>query len=151
MDAKNVVLLGGAGAVAWWFFLRSPAPAAAVTPGTPAAVTPDPNAIVGGSSLDGMYAKMLERAKTMAGAGASSLLGVDDWNYFLMQGSPSVSAPDPMPLFQAAVPGFDRAQKITASQYWTVMRPALATQLGLSGFAGLGYYGKLAELTGGGW
>jgi hypothetical protein len=48
-----------------------------------------------------------------------------------------MTAPDPLPLFTAAAPGFDRSQLVTSGQYWAVMGPALKSQLGLTG---LGLY-----------
>ena len=64
---------------------------------------------------------------------------MDHWGFFLNQELTPMgkAAPDPLPLFQAAVPGFVREQPLTAGQYWAVMVPALKSQLGLSG---LGLY-----------
>jgi hypothetical protein len=77
----------------------------------------------------------------MVAAAGSGSRGVDEWNSYLATAG-NLTPPDPMPLFQAAVPGFDRSQKLTAAQYWGVMAPALTAQQGLTGmgrvFAGLG-------------
>ena len=68
-------------------------------------------------------------------------LAVDDWGWYLNKVLATIgsgkAAPDPMPIFTAAIPGFVRSQLLTAAQYWAVMAPALTSQLGLSG---LGMY-----------
>jgi hypothetical protein len=126
-------LLGGAGVAAYWYFVRpmmaasSPAPAAA-----------NPNAIVGANTADGIFLKL-------QAAGGNTPKGVDDWDVILMQVAPQLgTAPDPMPLFQAAVPGFDRGQLLTAAQYWNVLAPWLKANKGLSG---LGMYATLGNLA----
>lgn len=131
-DSSKLLLFGAAGAAVWWFYLRQPA---AVAPGTPAVAAPDPNAIVGANTVAGIQARVIAAAKAPAEG-----LGVDTWDFFVNQQLAPLGkvAPDPMPIFQAASPGFDRAQPVTASQYWAVMGPALKSQLGLSG---LGLYG----------
>jgi hypothetical protein len=65
---------------------------------------------------------------------------MDDWGYFLNQALAPIglTAPDPYPLFNAAVPGISRSQLLNAGQYWVIMGQALKSQLGLSG---LGLYG----------
>lgn len=133
-DNTKILLFGAAGAAAWWFFLRKPG-AAAIAPGTPAVVTPDPNAIVGANTVAAIQARVLVAAKAPAEG-----LPVDTWDWFVNQQLAPLgkSAPDPMPLFQAASAGFDRSQPVTASQYWAVMGPALKTSAGLSG---LGLFG----------
>jgi hypothetical protein len=129
-DNTKLFLMGGAAVAVWWFYLRKPA-----APASPAAAAVDPNAITGANTVAGIQARVLLAAKAPAEG-----LGVDEWNYFVNDalGPLGKSAPDPMPLFVAASPGFDRSQKITAGQYWAVMGPALKSQLGLSG---LGMYG----------
>ena len=89
-------------------------------------------------SLDTLYSKMVAAAKA---AGQGDSLGVDAWGYYL--NNSGITAPDPLPIFSAAVSNFDRAQVFTAPQYWAIMAPALKTQLGLSG---LGMYGGLGAL-----
>jgi hypothetical protein len=88
--------------------------------------------VVGANTLAGIYGRLVTNAKAPAAG-----LTVDQWGYSL---NPEVSgaAPDPLPIFVAAIPGFDRSQLVTAPQYWAVMGPALKTQLGLSG---LGFFG----------
>jgi hypothetical protein len=123
----------------WLSFLGIAAPVAAVT--TPAAATatsapivPDPNAISGANSAAGI------QAHTMSLANAPAVgLTCDQWGYYLNQvlAPLNMVAPDPLPLFTAAAPGFDRSQVLTAGQYWAVMTPALKSQLG---FTGLGLY-----------
>jgi len=129
-DNSKLLLLGAAGAAVWWFYIRKPASVAA-----PATSVPDPNMILGANTVAGIQARVLAAARAPAEG-----LGVDEWGYVLNNElSPlGKSAPDPLPLFQAAAPGFDRSQKVTAGQYWAVMGPALKSQLGLSG---LGLYG----------
>ena len=90
------------------------------------------------ASLDSLYSKMVAAAKA---AGEASSLGVDAWGYYL--NNSGITAPDPLPIFSAAVANFDRSQVFTAPQYWAIMAPALKTQLGLSG---LGVYGGLGQL-----
>lgn len=128
-DNTKLLLLGGAAAAVWWFYIRKPAPA------VPATVAVDPNAITGANTVAGIQARVLLAAKAPADG-----LAVDEWGYVLntVLAPLGKAAPDPMPLFQAASPGFDRGQKVTAGQYWAVMGPALKSQLGL---AGLGMYG----------
>jgi hypothetical protein len=117
----------------WLAFLGlGPAPAAPAT----AALAPNPNAITGANTLDGIYQRMVAAAP-------SGPHSIDEWDVYLKQ-TDNIAPPDPMPLFTAAVPGFDRSQQVTAAQYWGVMAPALKTQLGLSG---LGTYGGLAALS----
>jgi hypothetical protein len=131
-DSTKLLLFGGAAAAVWYFYLRTPA---AVAPGTPAVITPDPNAIVGADTVAGIQAQTIAQAKAPAAG-----LSVDNWGYILNQVLAPLgkAAPDPMSIFPAAVPGFDRSQLVTSGQYWAVMGPALKSQLGLSG---LGLYG----------
>jgi hypothetical protein len=130
-DNTKLLLLGAAGAAVWWFYIRKPAAPSTST----ATAVPDPNAITGANTVAGIQARVLLAAKAPADG-----LPVDEWGFFLNESLAPLgkSAPDPMPLFVAAVPGFDRGQKLTAGQYWAVMGPALKSQLGLSG---LGMYG----------
>jgi hypothetical protein len=106
------------------------------TVSAPAPVVPDPNAITGANTVSGI------QAATLLAAGAPAAgLSVDQWGYALnnVLAPLGKAAPDPMPLFTAAAPGFSRGQLVTAGQYWAVMGPALKSQLGLSG---LGMYGR---------
>jgi hypothetical protein len=98
------------------------------------AVVATPNPITGANTVAGIQAATL----LAAGAPAEGL-GVDAWGWYLNQQLAPLGkvAPDPMPIFTAASPGFDRSQPVTAAQYWGVMAPALRSQLGLSG---LGMY-----------
>jgi hypothetical protein len=80
------------------------------------------------------------QAGTLLAAGAPAEgLGVDAWGWYVNQQLAPLgkTAPDPAPLFAAALPGFTRSQLVTAPEYWAVMGPALKSQLGLSG---LGLY-----------
>lgn len=142
-------LVGGAAYLAWrqgWLDSFLPASVAA-NPVTPAAVpvipaAPDPNAIQGQNTLAGIYGRLVTAAKAPAAG-----LAADEWDFYL---NPLLSplgkvAPDPMEVFPAAVPGFDRSQKLSAGQYWSVVGPALRAQ-GLSGlgfFGGMGLYGVI--------
>lgn len=137
-DNTKLLLLGAAGAAVWWFYLRKPA-AESATPATTAA--PAPGAIVGANTVAGIQGRVLLAAKPPAEG-----LGVDEWGWFLNSELAPLgkTAPDPMPLFQAAVPGFDRSQKLTSAQYWAVMEPALKAQ----GLAGMGIYAGLGVLVG---
>jgi hypothetical protein len=125
----------------WLSSLGIGAPVAAV-PAAPVALLPvalaptvaAPNAITGANTVAGI------QAATLLAAGAPAQgLGVDEWGWYLNQQLAPLgkTAPDPLPLFVAASPGFDRSQLVTAAQYWAVMTPALKAQTGLSG---LGMY-----------
>jgi hypothetical protein len=126
----------------WLSFLGIAAPAATAaattaatsTPAVPVTVAPSPNAISGANSAAGIQAHTIALANAPAAG-----LGVDQWGYYLNQvlAPLNMVAPDPLPLFTAAAPGFDRSQVLTAGQYWAVMTPALKSQLGLTG---LGLY-----------
>lgn len=115
-------------------------PATSGTPATSAGAVPTTPSAASPSTLDALYTKFLAAAK--AGGSDTGTLGVDGWGWYLNQSG--ITAPDPMPIFSAAVPGFDRSQQFTITQYWAVMAPALKTQLGLSG---LGMYGALAGMA----
>jgi hypothetical protein len=68
-------------------------------------------------------------------------LGPDEWGWYLnneLAAAGKPAAPDPLTVFGA---GLDRSVKMTAAQYWPAMEAALRSQLGLSGFRGLGLYG----------
>lgn len=116
--------------------IGAPAAATAATPAPAAAVpvVPDPNAITGANTVAGIQARVLLAANAPAAG-----LTADQWGWYLNNALAPLgkSAPDPLPVFVAAVPGFDRSQALTAGQYWAVMAPALKSQLGLSG---LGMY-----------
>ncbi len=129
-DNSKLMLFAAAGAAAWWFYIRKPAPA------VPTVVAPDPNAIVGANTVAGIQARVIAAAKAPAEG-----LGVDDWGFFVNQELAKIgkSAPDPAPLFQAASPGFERSQPVNAAQYFAVMGPALKTQTGLSGLGLFGF------------
>ena len=105
-----------------------------MTAGNPTPTTSTTSsAAAGGRTLDSVYQAMLAAAK----AGSITETNADGWNYFVMQSTPSIVAPDPVPLFTAANSSWQRADNMTAAQYWAVMGPALKTQYGLSG---LGFY-----------
>ncbi len=131
-DSSKLLMFGGAAAAAyWWFYMRpqsTPVPVAAG--GAPVVVTPDPNAVVGANTLAGIQARVLATAKAPAEG-----YGIDAWSWFVNNElSPlGKSVPDPMPIFAAAVPGFDRGQPISGAQYFAVMTPALKAATGLSG------------------
>ena len=129
MNPVKLLAFGAAGVAVWWFFLRAPGTAAVAT------VAPSTSAKSAGS-LDAAFAAMVRKAN---GATSGS---VDDWNAWLMQGTPSITAPDPMPIFQAAISGFDRSRRLSAAEYWAVMSPVMKTQYGLSG---LGLFGAMAQ------
>ena len=148
-DNSGMIKLAVAGAVAYyaysqgWFASLGIGTAAAATPAaTPAlpaapvapAAPVNPNPITGSNTLAGIYSRMI----AAAGPGPYN---ADVWNTYLATAG-SLTPPDPMPIFTAAVPGFTRSQTLTAAQYWGVMAPALTAQQGLSGmgrvFAGLG-------------
>jgi len=143
-NSGTMIKLGVAAAVLYyaytknWFSLLAPGAFGAPATAAPAAavpVVPNPNAITGANTVSGI------QAATLLAAGAPAAgLSVDQWGYALnnVLAPLGKSAPDPMPLFTSAAPGFDRGQLVTAGQYWAVMGPALKSQLGLSG---LGMYG----------
>jgi hypothetical protein len=147
-DSSKLIMIVGGAAVAYYAYTQGwlsslgiAAPvAAAATPATttliaaPPAAPVNPNPITGSNTLAGIYARMI----AAAGPGPYN---ADVWNTYLATAG-SLTPPDPMPIFTAAVPGFTRSQTLTAAQYWGVMAPALTAQQGLSGmgrvFAGLG-------------
>jgi hypothetical protein len=146
-DNSGMIKIGLFAAVAYYAYsqgwlssLGIGTAAATTTPATTTtpAVAVNPNPITGANTLAGIYSRMV------AAAGSGSR-GVDEWNSYLATAG-NLTPPDPMPLFQAAVPGFERSQKLTAAQYWGVMAPALTSQQGLTGmgrvFAGLGAIGQ---------
>jgi hypothetical protein len=144
-DNTKLILFGAAGVAIWWFYFRAPAAPAstvisggAASPGTPATSTAPP---VTTSTIDALYKSILS-----ASGNPSAGLGVDQWGYYLNNAlaSSGKAAPDPLPLFTAAIPNFDRSQLVTIDKYWAVMAPALRSQLGLSG---LGAYGNLALMS----
>lgn len=128
-DSTKLLMFGGAAVAVWWFYLRTPA-----TTSAPAAVI-DPNAVLGANTIAAIQARVIAAAKAPAEG-----LAVDDWGWTLNNELAPLGkvAPDPMPIFQAAIPGFDRSQLIPVAQYWTIMTPALKASTGL---AGLGLYG----------
>ena len=145
-NSSTFIKLGIIGAVGyfaytqgWLSFLgiggSAPAPTPTPTP-TPA---PNPNAIQGANTIDGVFTKMVAAAP-------SGSHGVDEWNSYLQTAMQGVKsgwvAPDPMPIFTAAVQGFSRDQQLSSGQYWGVMAPWLKTNAGLSGYGrnGLGMY-----------
>lgn len=142
VDGKSILkvgLIGGAGYLAYrYFFAGATTAPAASTPasstGTAVAPTPQLN-----TTLDAAYSNMLVKAS------GHTTGSIDDWDSWLMQGTAGLVAPDPLPLFQAAIPGFDRATQITAADYWKVMAPAIKSKYGLSG---LGFFGECACSTG---
>lgn len=86
--------------------------------------------IQGANTVSAIQARVI-----LAAAAPPEGIPIDGWGYYLNDALAPLgkSAPDPMPLFSAASPGFDRSQKVTAAQYWPVMGAALRSQLGLSG------------------
>lgn len=140
-DNSGMIKIGVAAAVAYYAYSKGwlsslgiGAPAVTTTT-TPVAAVVSPNAITGANTIDGIYARMV------AAAGNNKTMTIDAWDTFLASAG-QLTPPDPMPLFQAAVPGFDRSQLLTAAQYWAVMAPALKTTFGLSG---IGVMGRLAR------
>jgi hypothetical protein len=133
-DNSGMIKLGVVAAVAYYAYsqgwLSSLGIGPAVAPVVPVPVVANPNVILGANSLGGIFQRMVAAAQA-----PSAGLGVDAWGSYLnTQLAPlGKAAPDPMPIFQAAVPNFDRGQLLNAAQYWAVMAPALGTQLGLSG------------------
>jgi hypothetical protein len=138
----KVALFGGAAFLAYKFGFLSflgigpEAAAPAKTPALPATPVTPPPPFQGANSLDGVFARMVTAANAPAAG-----LSVDQWNYFLAQVDPALTPPDPVTVFSAAVPGFDRSQKISAVEYWSVMAPWLRKNAGLSGLGprGLGW------------
>jgi len=148
----KLALIGGAAWVAYEYLFgnlfKTTAPTTAPTSGQPGAPVAPPApplgttlGVTGANSLDGIHQQLVKAANA-----PSAGLSVDGWGYFLNQvlaNAGKGAAPDPMPIFQPAIPGFDRGQLLTDAQYWGIMAPALKSQLGLSG---LGLYGSLGAL-----
>ena len=152
-NTGTFILIGAAGAAVWYFFYYLPAqpatPAASTSapPATPAAkpaatppATPPANTLTGQNTLASIFAAMVKLATAANPTAATIGLGADQWNYYLMQADPSITAPDPMSAF-SAVSGFVRAQTMSAAQYWNYVSPLIAKTYGLSGlglYQGLG-------------
>ena len=126
----KVALFGAAGYVAYKWLL-APATAASATTATTTTTGTTTTPAASGRTLDSVYQAMLLKAN---GATAGS---ADDWNSWMMQGTPAITAPDPVPVFTAGLPGWQRSDQLSAAQYWAVMGPAVKTQYGLTG---LGFY-----------
>ena len=133
-----IIKVGIFGAVAYYAYsqgwLSSLGIGTATTPVTPTTTAATPVTATGANSLSAIQAATILQAKAPAAG-----LAVDDWGWYLnnVLAPLGKTAPDPMPLFTAAIPGFARSQLVTAANYWAVMAPALQSQLGLSG---LGMY-----------
>ena len=137
-----IIKVGIFGAVAYYAYsqgwlssLGIGTAAVATTPATNAVITPVVPVAVANTLSEVQAATILQANAPAAG------LAVDDWGWYLNNVLATIGngkpAPDPMPIFTAAIPGFVRSQLLTAAQYWAVMGPALTSQLGLSG---LGMY-----------
>lgn len=118
--------------------------AGSTTASTTSTTSTSTTTVKGANSLDSIYAAIVAAANAANVPAAG--LNVDGWGYYLNNqlASQGLTAPDPMPIFTAAISGFARAQLMTAAQYWGIMAPALKSQLGLSG---LGLYGGLGMLA----
>lgn len=139
----KVGLFGGAAYLAYEYFFAAPA-SPATSSASPATTTAPSSAVppvVGANSLDALATKLFAAANAPADG-----LTVDQWNWFLMQVKPGFTAPDPMPIFMAAIPNFDRSQKITGVQYWLYMAPYLRANLGMSGMGMLWNLAQMAAL-----
>ncbi len=139
-DNTKLLVFGGAAVAAYWYFYMRPQSAATPAPvssGGGSPVVTDPNAITGANTVAGIQARVLAAAQAPAQG-----LGVDAWGWYLNNELTKLGkgpAPDPWPIFSAAIPGFDRGQPITGAQYWSVMTPNLKAATGLAGlglFAG---------------
>ena len=136
-----IIKVGIFGAVAYYAYSQGwlsslgigTAAAATVTTVAPVATAAP---VTGANSLSAIQAATILAANAPAAG-----LAVDDWGWYLNNVLATIGngkpAPDPMPIFTAAIPGFVRSQLLTSAQYWAVMGPALTSQLGLSG---LGMY-----------
>ena len=131
-------LVAGGGYLAYQMGWLAPLGLSPAAVAAPAAKTPASGSApaTAANKLDSTFALMVSKANA-----PSAGLTVDEWNWFLMQSLPNFTAPDPMPLFQAVTPGFDRATLVSAADYWKVMAPWLKTNAGLSGLGprGLGW------------
>ena len=123
---------------------QTAATSSATTTSTTSSTSSTTTPVVGANTLDAIYAAIVAAANAASVPAAG--LNVDGWGYYLNNqlASQGLTAPDPLPIFTAAIPGFARAQLMTAAQYWGIMAPALKSQLGLSG---LGLYGGLGLLA----
>jgi hypothetical protein len=143
-DNSKLLMLGAAGAAVWWFYLRKPSPAA-VSPFTEVVpVVPVVPKAPAAPSVSDIQAAVILAAKPPAEG-----LPVDSWGWYLNQVLAPLgkTAPDPVPLFSALMAtlsaatgkplAFERSMLVATPQYWSVMAPALKSQLGLSG---LGMY-----------
>jgi hypothetical protein len=158
MADSKLLILGAAGVAVWYFYFRTPAPAA-VVPITGGGSTGGGGTPAGGTStgtgsststgtgsgsgsppaantVAGIYAKMV----TASGLGPTDTLGVDGWGYYLNQilAPMGLVAPDPLSVFGASAIGADRSVGFTPANYWAVMGPAVKS---LTGLSGLGFFG----------
>ena len=146
-DTTKLLMLGGAAAAVWYFYFRNaapvpvsagtaPAPSTGATPPAAGAATPPASTAPAANSIAAIEARVLA-----ASGNPSDGLGADAWGWYLnneLSAAGKPAAPDPLSVFGA---DFDRSTKLTAAQYWPRMEAALRSQLGMSGFYGLGLYG----------
>ena len=97
--------------------------------------TTPPTQAPGFNSLASIYQRMVTDAQA-----PSSGLTAWQWSYSLSRVSSITTPPDPTALFAAA--GIDPTLPMTASQYWSVMSPALTAQYGLSGLGSSPYFNR---------
>lgn len=165
MDTGKVLLLGGAGVAAWWFYenYMTPATAAATAaaPSAPSApVQPATAPAPGGgtqstpSTLAGLWAAIQQWAaadSNFTGTGMSRTGTPFHWSYYLSYVWPNAPAgysgtwpPDLGTVF----PGVDLNQPMTASTFWGGMGAYLGGK-GLSGLFGLFGLGQTDALLSG--
>ncbi len=146
-DNTKLLLLGAAGAAVWWFYFRTPGsvllPAPVPAGGSaPPAGSVNPAPVSSGTPAPAANSIAAIEARVMAASGnPSGGLGPDEWGWYLnneLAAAGKPAAPDPLSVFGT---NLDRSVKMTAAQYWPAMEGALRSQLGLSGFRGLGLYG----------
>ncbi len=152
-DNTKLILLAGAGAAVYWFYFRNssaglltPILAAGGAPaaggGTPASPAPPAPAAPPPATPSAPTLAKIEAATLAAANAPAAGLSIDEWGWYLNQALAPLgkAAPDPFPLF-SDLPGFDRSMLVTGAVYWPRMEAALRSQLGLSGFHGLGFFG----------
>lgn len=160
---NKVVLIGGAGVVAYLMYRQyqsaaapesivaagnasnEVAPGPAQTTDTGSAESPAASSTSAGqvSALDALYQALIDATagdSYFTGSGSARGGNVQHWNYYLAKVA-GITAPDPGSIWSGADLTRD---DMTAAQYWAGVAPLVAKAKGLSG---IGFYGGLGLLV----
>ncbi len=131
MKGGGLILILGAGGLAYWYFSKHPLTTTTPPPGaipptpivTPPVVTPPASVTL--ASI---------QAALASSGGANSMLSADQWCFYFNQLHPNgLQCPDPVATFGQGNPNWDRTQAMSLTQWWAVMGPWLTANAGLSG------------------